>query len=77
MALKDCDMEVQGAYSHRDAIYMMEHEQVDLALVDVVMMDLFDRGVHHHGLAAFSRYPHDPLCPQWNQAVFRSRRSKW
>lgn len=38
-ALQDTGIEVHGAYSHRDAMFAIEHELFDAAIVDEVMYD--------------------------------------
>ncbi len=58
VALKDLQVEVRGAFSHWDSLYMLENEQVDLVLVDAVMMDL---STGEHTIAALAQYQHVPV----------------
>src|SRR5690606_1152547 len=38
-ALSRTGCNVRGAYSHRDALYILEHEPVDLSVIDAAMFD--------------------------------------
>lgn len=51
------DFDVRGAYSHRDALYLLEHEAVDLALVDAAMFDRTSGEYTHQSLDRFAKIP--------------------
>jgi signal transduction histidine kinase len=57
-ALSHSEFSVRGAFSHRDALYMLEHEAVDLALIDAAM---FDRLTGEYTAQAVERYANIPM----------------
>jgi signal transduction histidine kinase/CheY-like chemotaxis protein len=57
-ALEHTGCSVRGAYSHRDALYILEHEAVDLALIDAAM---FDRLTGEYTARAAERFADIPM----------------
>ncbi|MBZ0302966.1 MAG: GAF domain-containing protein [Anaerolineae bacterium] len=57
-ALKPSGWMVRGAFSHRDALHIVEHESVDLALVDAA---LFDRLTGEYTIQALQQSERVPL----------------
>lgn len=58
VALQESTLTVQGAFSHRDAQYLMENEPVSLAIVDVAM---FDRVTGDYTASSLERFQHVPM----------------
>ena len=57
-ALDDRAFRIEGAYSHRDAVYMLEHEAIDLAFVDGSM---FDRLTGDYTITKLQRFSNVPM----------------
>ncbi len=57
-ALGDSPLLVDSAFSHRDALYMLEHEAIDLALIDGAM---FDRRTGDYTISELRRFSSIPM----------------
>ena len=56
-AFQDDQFVVRGAFSHRDAVYSLTHETVDLALVEAAMFDRLSGEYTMNALAQFQQVP--------------------